>query len=163
MHTSKEHHYNLTIQWTGNTGSGTSGYRAYDRSHTISSENKPDILASSDPAFRGDRTKYNPEELLVASLSGCHMLSFLHLCADAGVVVMDYKDQATGTMIQTPDGGGHFIEVILNPIVTVADASMVEKANGLHHKASEQCFIASSVNFPVRHAPVCMVMPGVPA
>jgi len=158
MNTSKEHFYRLTIQWIGNTGTGTSGYRAYDRSHTISGENKADIAASSDPAFRGDKTKFNPEELLVAALSGCHMLSFLHLCADTGVVVTDYIDHATGTMIQTHDGGGHFTEVTLNPMVTVAESSMIDKAIGLHPKASEQCFIASSVNFPVHHRPVCNVV-----
>lgn len=158
MHPGKEHHYKLTIEWTGNTGTGTSGYRAYERSHTINGENKVSLLASSDPAFRGDPSKYNPEELLVAALSGCHMLSYLHECADAGIVVLNYTDQATGTMIQTPDGGGHFTEVTLNPVVTVTDISMMDKANELHHVAGRRCFIASSVNFPVHHHPVCKVM-----
>jgi len=156
MFTSKEHHYHLTIQWTGNTGTGTSVYRTYDRSHTISGENKATILASSDPAFRGDISKYNPEELLVAALSGCHMLSFLHKCADAGVVVTAYSDSATGTMIQTPEGGGHFTEVTLNPMFTLDAVAMIDMANSLHHKASQQCFIAGSVNFPVHHHPVCI-------
>ena len=153
----KQHAYKATITWTGNKGTGTSGYRAYERSHTISAENKADIAASSDPVFRGDKTRYNPEELLVASLSACHLLTYLHLCADSGVVVTDYFDNATGVMVETEGGGGHFTEVILNPVVTVADASMIDKANELHEKAGELCFVASSVNFPVRHNPVAQI------
>ena len=132
-----QHNYAITIQWTGNTGEGTSGYRAYERSHTIIASNKTGITGSSDPAFRGDKTKYNPEELLVASLSACHMLSYLHLCAVAGVIITDYIDNATGTMVETSNGGGHFTEVTLNPIVTVAENSMFHKANDLHKKANE--------------------------
>ncbi len=149
----REHNYKLTVKWTGNTGTGTQNYRAYERSHTITTENKPDISGSSDPAFRGDKTKHNPEELLVASLSSCHMLSYLHLCSEAGIIVTDYIDNATGTMIETSNGGAHFTEVTLNPIVTVADISMIEKANEQHAKANELCFIANSVNFPVHHKP----------
>ncbi len=151
----KVHHYSLTIKWNGNSGQGTSSYRSYERSHIILAENKPEITASSDPAFRGDKTKYNPEELLVASLSSCHMLSYLHLCAEAGVTVVEYSDQATGTMVETPDGGGHFSEVTLYPVVTVAEAAMVDKANELHHQANKLCFVANSCNFPVHHQPTC--------
>ena len=154
---SKEHTYTLTTKWNGNTGTGTSAYKAYERAHTIEKENKPDILLSSDPAFRGDTTRYNPEELLLASLSSCHMLWYLHLCSEAGIVVVDYTDHATGIMEETADGGGKFVEVALHPVVTVSDASMIEKANALHHKANELCFIANSVNFPVKHEPVCKV------
>jgi len=150
-----QHNYNLTIKWTGNAGTGTSNYREYERNHTIIADHKPDILASSDPAFRGDKTRHNPEELLLASLSSCHMLSYLHLCAVSGVVVTDYVDNATGIMTETPDGGGHFSEVTLNPIVTVTENSMIQKANELHKKANELCFIANSVNFPVHHKPTC--------
>ncbi|SEJ36924.1 Organic hydroperoxide reductase OsmC/OhrA [Dyadobacter sp. SG02] len=152
-----EHSYALTVRWTGNTGSGTSSYRSYERSHSIHIEGKPDIEGSSDPSFRGDKTRHNPEEMLLSALSTCHMLSYLHLCAVNGVVVNHYIDQATATMAETPNGGGHFTGAILHPVVTVADASMIEKANELHKKASELCFIASSVNFPVRHEPVAMV------
>jgi organic hydroperoxide reductase OsmC/OhrA len=152
---SGQHHYNVTLKWTGNKGAGTLNYRDYERSHTIVVDNKSDILASSDPAFRGDKSKHNPEELLVASLSSCHMLSYLHLCVISGIVVTDYIDKAEGTMVETPDGGGHFIEVALNPVVTVTEISMIEKANELHKKANELCFIANSVNFPVLHKPVC--------
>ncbi|KMQ69140.1 peroxiredoxin [Chryseobacterium sp. FH2] len=154
---SKEHHYKTTIQWTGNKGTGTSNYRNYERNHTISVENKPIIEASSDPAFRGDKTKYNPEEMLLSSLSSCHMLWYLHFCAEAGVIVTDYVDNATGTMIETKNGSGHFSEVILNPLITVSEISMIEKAKELHHKANEFCFIANSVNFPVKHIPVVLV------
>ncbi len=153
----RNHHYTTTITWTGDSGKGTSDYRGYERSHDISVEGKPVINASSDPAFRGDKTKYNPEELLVASLSSCHMLSYLHLCAVAGVVVVDYSDNATGTMMETPDGGGHFAEVTLYPKVTVSDKSMVNKANELHHEANKLCFIANSCNFPIIHKSTCEV------
>ncbi len=135
-----QHNYSLQLKWTGNKGTGTSNYRAYERSYTIFVENKADLLGSSDPAFRGDRTKHNPEEFLVASLSSCHMLSYLHLCAEAGVVVTDYADNAIGIMMETSNGGGHFTEVTLNPIVIVTEFSMIEKANELHKKANEMCY-----------------------
>lgn len=154
---SKEHHYKTTIQWTGNKGTGTSNYRNYERSHTISVENKQTIEASSDPAFRGDKTKYNPEEMLLSSLSSCHMLWYLHFCSEAGVIVTEYIDNTIGTMLETSNGSGHFSEVILQPIITVSDESMVEKAKELHHKANEYCFIANSVNFPVKHIPNVLV------
>jgi organic hydroperoxide reductase OsmC/OhrA len=153
----KEHVYQLTITWTGNTGTGTSGYRAYERNHSVSATGKPEILASSDPAFRGDKHRYNPEELLVASLSSCHMLWFLHLCADHGIVVTDYSDTPSGVMVETSDGGGHFTEVTLHPVVTVREANMLSKLEELHHRAHQLCFIANSVNFPVKHVPEAKV------
>jgi organic hydroperoxide reductase OsmC/OhrA len=149
----KEHHYTTSLVWTGNKGEGTAHYRAYDRDHVLSAKGKPEISGSSDPAFRGDPSRYNPEELLVASLSSCHMLSYLHLCAVNKVVVVDYRDNAEGTMEETSDGGGHFTVVILRPVVTVTEGGMVEKALELHHAAGRLCFIASSCNFPVRHEP----------
>ncbi len=153
-----EHQYSITTQWTGNTGTGTSAYQAYERSHTIQVDNKVDLLASSDPAFRGDKTKHNPEELLLASLSSCHMLWYLHVCAEANVVVTDYIDHATGIMIQTADGGGCFKEVTLHPMVTVSNAAMIARANELHTKANELCFIARSVNFAVKHNAECKAL-----
>jgi organic hydroperoxide reductase OsmC/OhrA len=153
----KNHHYKTTIHWTGNKGTGTSGYRDYERSHTISAENKAVIEGSSDPAFLGDRTKYNPEEMLLSSLSSCHMLWYLHFCSEAGIIVTEYIDEASGIMAETANGSGHFTEVTLHPRVTVAEASMIEKAEQLHHKANEYCFIANSVNFPVKHIPVMLV------
>lgn len=152
----KEHHYQLTTEWTGNTGSGTADYRSYERSHEIKAADKIVIPGSSDPAFRGDRTRYNPEDLLVASVSSCHMLWFLHFCADAGVVVTSYTDQAKGTMCEEANGAGYFTEVVLRPHVVVKDASMIPTAQALHTKAHQFCFIANSVNFPVRHEPVCV-------
>lgn len=152
----KQHLYKTTVTWTGNKGSGTSDYRKYERSHTISAEGKSDILCSSDPAFRGDKTKYNPEDILVGSLSGCHMLWYLHLCAENGVVVTNYTDHASGIMAENADGSGQFSEVTLSPQVTVQDASMIAKANALHEKAHAMCFIARSVNFPVRHQPTAI-------
>ncbi len=151
------HTYNLTIRWTGNTGQGTANYRAYERAHTIQATHKPDIFASSDPTFRGDKTRYNPEELLVASIASCHMLWYLHLCAEAGIVVVDYSDQAVGKMTETADGGGHFTEITLYPAVVITDDARIQEANSLHHKANALCFIANSVNFPVHHVPSCTV------
>ena len=148
-----QHHYKASIKWTGNKGTGTDNYRNYERSHQIVIENKVDISGSSDPAFRGDKTKHNPEDLLVSSLSSCHMLWYLHLCSEAGVIVTDYIDNATGIMIETSNGGGQFKEVTLNPIVTVTEQTMIDKANELHIKANELCFIANSVSFPVFHRP----------
>lgn len=153
MPTDRIHNYKATVKWTGNKGSGTSHYQDYEREHIISIDNKNDILGSSDSAFRGDKTKHNPEDLLVSSLSTCHMLWYLHLCSQAGVVVTDYIDKATGIMKETENGGGHFTEVTLNPIVTVTEQAMVDKANELHKNANELCFIANSVNFPVFHNP----------
>jgi organic hydroperoxide reductase OsmC/OhrA len=153
----KQHSYKATIKWTGNKGTGTDSYSSYERSHEIIIENKMDILGSSDPAFRGDKTKHNPEELLLSSLSSCHMLWYLHLCAEEGIVVTDYIDTATGTMVETSNGGGKFTEVTLNPSVIVTDEQMVVKANALHKKANELCFIANSVNFPVKHHPTTSI------
>ena len=157
----KEHIYNLTVKWTGNKGKGTKDYKAYERSHSIVIDDKPDILSSSDPSFRGDATKHNPEELLVASLSSCHMLWYLHLCADAGIIVVDYIDKAAGVMVETPTGG-HFSEVTLHPIVTITEDSQITKANELHVMANRLCFIANSVNFKVKHIPVCKVVEMLP-
>jgi organic hydroperoxide reductase OsmC/OhrA len=150
-----QHHYNLTVQWTGNTGTGTSGYKEFERGYSILIDNKVEIHGSSDPAFRGDKTKHNPEDLLLASISSCHMLWYLHLCAVAGIIVTDYMDNATGIMIETETGGGKFTEATLNPVVTITDISLTEKANELHKKANELCFVANSLNFPVHHKPVC--------
>ncbi|OZM80363.1 OsmC family protein [Pseudonocardia sp. MH-G8] len=148
----RTHHYAVSVSWTGNRGNGTSGYRDFDRDHTIAADGPPRILGSSDPAFRGDASRWNPEQLLVASLSECHMLWYLHLCADAGAVVTNYTDDARGTMAE--DGaGGRFTEVTLAPRVTVAESRMVDTALALHEAAHERCFIANSVNFPVRHEP----------
>lgn len=149
----KTHSYELTVAWTGNRGTGTSDYRAYGRDHEVTADGPPPLAGTADPAFRGDKDRWNPEQLLVASLSQCHLLWYLHLCAVAGVVVTDYVDTPVGTMAQTPEGGGHFTEVVLRPQVTVSDPGTVELAEAQHEKAHELCFIANSVNFPVRTEP----------
>jgi organic hydroperoxide reductase OsmC/OhrA len=144
-----QHHYTVKVAWTGNRGTGTSGYREYDRSHTLAVEGKPDIPGSSDTAFRGDADRWNPEELLVASVSACHKLWYLHFCAVSGVVVTEYVDQAEGTMVMGRDGAGHFTEIVLNPLVTISKGDPMV-ALELHEDAHEKCFIANSVNFPIR-------------
>lgn len=154
-----EHHYAIGLRWTGNRGTGTSTYKAYGRDHVVSADGKHDIAASSDRTFHGDADRWNPEELLLAALSQCHLLSYLHVAASAGVVVTDYRDAAVGTMEQTGDGG-RFTSVTLRPVVTVAQPEMVEKALALHHDASQKCFIAASVNFPVGHEPRVAVAVG---
>jgi organic hydroperoxide reductase OsmC/OhrA len=146
------HHYRATIRWTGNLGSGTSEYRAYSREHLIEVAGKPLLLGSSDPQFRGDPSRHNPEDLLLASLSACHMLWFLHLSADSGLVVERYSDDAEGVLETIPDGSGHFTSVTLHPKVTISRGTAVQAAE-LHERAHHRCFIAQSVNFPVRHEP----------
>lgn len=147
------HHYITTTRWVGNRGQGTNDYKGYDRNHDISMDGKPTLFCSSDPGFRGDKTRQNPEELLVASLSGCHMLWYLHLCAVNGVVVTEYVDEAVGKMEENQDGSGQFSEVTLHPLVTVSEERMIGKATDLHHEANKMCFIARSVKFPVKHQP----------
>lgn len=146
----KNHHYQVEVEWTGNQGQGTASYGAYARAHDIRATGKPTIPGSSDPAFRGDKTRYNPEELLVASLSTCHMLWYLHLCADSGIPVIEYRDRPIGTLIETSEGGGRFSEVILKPVVILNANSDMALARQLHEQAHHLCFIANSVNFPVR-------------
>jgi organic hydroperoxide reductase OsmC/OhrA len=153
----QEHQYVVQLEWTGNQGTGTSNYRSYDRSHRISAAGKMTIEGSSDPAFLGDPTLYNPEELLLASLASCHMLWFLHLCATAGVVVTAYTDKPQGRMAETAAGGGHFVEVILRPRVRVSEAGMIAPTAALHEQAHALCFIANSVNFAVRTEGSCEV------
>lgn len=148
-----EHTYAASLRWTGDRGEGTAAYRGYGREHVLSARGKPDIGGSSDPAFRGDASRWNPEELLVAALSSCHLLMYLHLCAEAGAVVVGYEDDASGVMAMAGDGGGEFTEVTLRPRVTVAEESMIAAAEAQHARAHELCFIARSVNFPVRHEP----------
>lgn len=149
----KEHHYKIKIEWQGNLGEGTKDYKSYKRDYKISAENKKDISCSSDPAFRGDPTRYNPEEMLAASISACHMLWYLHLCADAGIIVAGYTDKPTGTMIEKDDGSGYFKEVTLNPTIVLADDSKIEIAQKLHDEANMKCFIANSCNFEISHKP----------
>ena len=149
----REHTYQLDWNWTGNLGEGTSNYRSYGRNHEFSGPGKPVLQGSSDPAFRGEASRYNPEELLVAALSACHLLSYLHLCAVNHVVVVSYVDKASGVMVEAKDGGGEFQSVTLHPKVTISATSDFDTAIRLHGEAHKLCFIARSVNFPVNHQP----------
>ena len=152
------HHFTATVTWTGNQGTGTSTYRAYSRNHEINGDGKMGLIpGSSAPAFRGDKTRYNPEELLVASLSACHMLWVLHLCAEAKITVVEYVDAASGTMALNPDGSGQLSEVVLRPKITVLEAGRDDDVRLVNEKAHQLCFIARSVNFPVRHEPTVVV------
>lgn len=147
---SKDHHYTTRTVWTGNRGAGTANYRAYDRDHEITAPGvAPPIPGSSDPAFRGDPARYNPEQLFLASLSACHMLWFLHLASAANLVVTAYTDEAAGVMTETADGGGRFTSVTLRPQVTLADSARAAEIPALHERAHGLCFLANSVNFPV--------------
>lgn len=152
----RPHRYRVDVVWTGNRGTGTDGYRNYSRNHVIRVPGKPELIGSADPTFRGDATRHNPEDMLVAALSTCHMLSYLHMATVAGVVVTDYRDAAEGTMVTEGDGG-HFTEVVLRPIVTITAASDPAKAEAAHEAAHHACFIANSVNFPVRCEPRTVV------
>lgn len=154
MSVAKEHRYSVEVAWTGNTGAGTTDYRAYRRDNEVTAPGRPMIPGSSDPSFRGDATRWNPEQLLVAAVSQCHMLWFLHLASSAGVTVVDYVDRPTGTMTEEPGGAGQFREITLHPEVTITDPAQLGLADGLHHQAGELCFIARSVNFPITHEPV---------
>ena len=149
--TKGHHSYAVTVVWTGNKGQGTTHYRAYDRSYRIDAAGKPTLTGSADPAFLGDTACWNPEDLLVAALAACHQLWYLHLCADAGVVVTSYHDAATGEMVESQGAGGSFTEVVLRPQVRVAEQDQIAAAERLHAEAARRCFIKNSVNFPVRH------------
>ena len=156
------HEYAVRVEWTGNRGTGTSHYKAYGRDHLISpagraSADKATIQGSSDPTFHGDNDRWNPEELLLAALSQCHLLSYLHVAARNGVTVTAYTDAPVGTMEQLFGGGGHFTTVTLRPRVTITDPEQVEFAQSLHAEAARECFIAASVNFPVGHEPVTLI------
>ena len=151
------HNYEVSVVWTGSNGAGTTGYTDYERSHTISSPGKPDIDASSDKPFMGDVSKHNPETLLLSAVATCHMLWYLHLCSDAGIIVTNYTDKATAVMTVPSTGSGHFTEATLHPAVTITDATKIDLANSLHEKANEKCFVANSVKFPIHHEPTCIV------
>lgn len=148
-----DHHYNINIFWTGNRGTGTSSYKAYGRDHSVTAVGVPTLLGSADKTFHGDRDRWNPELLLVAALSQCHMLSYLHVAVLHGVAVTKYEDKAAGTMVLNTDGSGQFTSVTLNPRIAVADPATAELALSLHAEASRKCFIARSMNFPVHHVP----------
>ena len=165
------HRYELGLRWTGNLGAGTTTFRAFTRDHDVSAPGVPTLLGSADPAFRGDPSRWNPEQLLVASLAQCHLLTYLWLAVQAGVVVVAYEDAPTGTMLTEPDGSGRFAEVTLHPTVTIAaggdgtdgtdgtDDADLKRAEALHGRVGDYCFIARSINFPLHHEPTTRVTP----
>lgn len=157
MNRGKKHTYHTKITWTGNTGKGTAHYAGYERNYTVSIHDKADIRGSSDLAFRGNPSLPNPEELFLASVSSCHMLWYLHLCADAGIIVHTYEDSAVGTMSENGPEGGRFIDICLHPVITIGQAEQTDEAAFLHEKANALCFIANSLNFKVRHEPVIRI------
>lgn len=150
------HEYAVRVTWTGNDGAGTADYHAYRRDHRIEIAGKPPLEGSADPLFLGDDGRWNPEELLVAALSACHKLWYLHLCADAGIVVESYVDDAVGRM-RLAGGEGQFTAVILRPAITIRDGDRLDEARSLHRAAHARCFIARSVNFPVSHEPTIAI------
>lgn len=147
------HVYETQVCWSADGGEGTRSYRSYSRNHTVGAAAKPPIGASSDPAFRGDASRYNPEELFVASLSACHMLWYLHLCATSGVTVVEYRDGARGTLELDRDGSGRFASIVLRPAVLVTAESDPARAAALHERAHECCFLARSVTVPIAVVP----------
>ncbi len=150
----KKHNYEIKVEWTGNEGKGTLNYKSYNRNHKIIANEKYDAInGSSDPSFLGDKSRYNPEDLFLSSLSACHMLWYLHLCSVHKIIVTEYLDNATGIMEETENGSGKFTEVTLNPKVKITDENMIEKANELHEEANKMCFIANSCNFKIGHNP----------
>ncbi len=150
--TERVHVYETTISWTGSHGQGTTCATSYDRSHVVRGEGKTELSMSADPAFRGNPALYNPEELLVAALSSCHMLWYLALCAKAHIIVKAYEDRPTGCLVEGKPGGGRFLSVVLRPVVTI-ETGDIEAAQGLHDDAHRECFISNSVNFPVTYEP----------
>lgn len=152
----RDHHYSAHLVWTGAARGPTSDYTSYSRDYVVRIAGKPDLVGSSDPLFRGDPARHNPEDWLVAALSACHMLTYLALCARTRIQVLAYEDEASGTMA-IEGGGGHFTEVVLRPKVTLVAGSDAKAAEALHEEAHRHCFIAASVNFPVRHEAEVMV------
>lgn len=148
------HRYCVAVEWTGNAGPGTISYAGYSRDHIIAAGTKPPIPGSSDPAFRGDPARWNPEDLLVAAISACHKLWYLHLCSAAGIAVLSYRDEAEGVMQEDPGGAGRFVSAVLRPVVTIRAGDDANKAASLHHDAHASCFLANSVNFPITCQPV---------
>jgi organic hydroperoxide reductase OsmC/OhrA len=156
----RKHCYETRLTWTG-AAAASVPFRSHDRSYQLDADGKPSIAGSSDKVFRGDAQRWNPEDLLVASLSACHHLWYMGLCASAGIVVLSYEDTADGEMVEeNPGAGGQFVRVTLRPYVTLAPGSDRHKALALHQTAHKNCFIARSVNFPVEHVPVIEIADG---
>jgi len=152
-----EHRYTASLAWTGAAAGPTATYQSYSRAWRMKFAGKPPLDGSADPAFRGDPALHNPEELLLAALASCHMLSYLALCSLKKIEVTSYSDKPEGTMKRLANGQTGFVSVKLYPQVTIADASKLGTAIALHHDAHAECYIANSVNFPVENAPTITV------
>lgn len=157
------HRYEVTLAWTGNLGTGTSSLRAYSRDHDVTASGLEPIAGSADPAFSGDPARWNPEQLYLASIAQCHMLWYLALAAEAGVVVTAYDDHPNGVMIEEPGGAGQFESVTLRPAVTITSTSDPALAAELHNRVGDYCFIARSINTPIRHEVTVRVEAAQPA
>ncbi|MDI2097500.1 OsmC family protein [Ruicaihuangia caeni] len=159
----QEHRFAVEVEWTGNRGSGTSSARAFEREHIVRAPGKPELAGSAAPVFRGDAARWNPEELLIAALSQCHMMSYFYAAVQHGIVVTGYRDAATG-VIEMEGAAGQFTSVTLRPEVTVSPSEALTAdpglADRLHDEAERLCFIARSVNFPVHHEPTTRVTAG---
>jgi len=155
----KTHEYAARVIWNGNTGTGTSTYVGYGRDYIVIVAGKQEMRGSADPSFRGNAELHNPEDLFVAAISACHMLTYLALCAKNGVSVVAYEDNAAGTLVLTSDGGGSFQHVMLNPVVTIANGEKEAVAVSLHDQAHKLCFIAASCSAPIHHSPTVKVVP----
>lgn len=153
--TGEKHTYRATTIWTGASKGATTSYEAYSREYIVAIDGKLCLVGSADPSFRGSPSLHNPEDLLVSSLSACHMLSYLALCARAGIRVVSYVDEVLGCMASQA-GKIRFTEVVLKPRVTIEPGDNLERAEILHQEAHEVCFIANSVAFPVRHEPTIL-------
>jgi organic hydroperoxide reductase OsmC/OhrA len=148
-----QHDFHSTIVWTGNRGAGTRTYRGYDRTWDVAMPGKAVVHCSNDPLLGGDATKLNPEELLLSALSACHMLWYLHLASDAGIIVTSYRDEPVGHGETVRSGAGRFTSAVLRPTITVERGADIVEATAIHHRVHEYCFVARSVNFPVEYEP----------
>ncbi len=151
----RDHHFKTLVTWAGNRGSGTMDYRSYERDFVVNADGKPELKGSSASVFLGDETAYSPEDLLLAAVSSCHMLWFLHLCADNNIVVLEYRDRAVATLAEHNDGSGHFSKIELYPEVVVSKNSNTALANKLHETANNMCFIANSLKSEIVFKPTC--------
>lgn len=151
---STEHKYTAAIAWTGNRGEGTRTYRGYDRTWEIRTPGKPPVACSNDPLLGGNPALHNPEDLLLSALASCHMLWYLHLASNAGITVIAYEDTPEAVGESEPDGAGRFLRATLRPKVTVLTGTDLAKADAIHRKIHDVCYIARSVNFPVSYEAV---------
>ena len=148
-----QHEFSTRVEWTGNRGEGTANYRGYDRTWDIAAPGKPVIHCSNDPRLGGDPALPNPEDLLISALAACHMLWYLHLASQAGIIVTRYRDDAVGVGESSPSGAGRFVRAVLRPHIMVRPGADLERAAAIHGEIGKYCFIARSVNFPVHHEP----------